>query len=122
MKFFTTAAVLLSPFIASTTASSISKRGPPETVYLANCDDLGPDGRFSSSQLLYYNAGHDSQHNSKYDDSCYVKQGSSPGDYQHWETGAPLGCKFPSGVTFQAAIEGDAQSKPDFNPVGTGMY
>jgi len=89
--------------------ASLTKRAPPETVILANCD---PNGSSKSSNAFYYAAGHDASGTP--DDDCLI-QGSG---LVTWE-GRKISCQFKTGVTLNVAIDSGAQGNKDFEIVGS---
>jgi hypothetical protein len=89
--------------------ASLTKRAPPETVILANCD---PNGSSKSSNALYYAAGHDASGGP--DDDCGVQGGG----LVTWE-GRKISCQFKTGVTLSASIDSGAQGKNNFEVVGS---
>ena len=84
-----------------------------EGIHLVNCDFLvpGSSGTPPSSAVIYCPD----------DSNCNTRSSCFTGDHNHRWEGSTQSCTFtPSGVTFSWGIAADAQSKPNFSPVGGG--
>ncbi|KAK4234942.1 hypothetical protein C8A03DRAFT_46812 [Achaetomium macrosporum] len=92
-----------------------------EIVYLSNCKHVvsccPPLAETHTSHIFYYANSASSQNGNapSNDNQCTV----SGDNYAWWENGSPH-CSFPTGVTFTAHIDADAQSRPLYSWAGWG--